>query len=280
MKRHIHIGSGKRRFGFDFREIWQYRDLVLLLTRKAFVLTYKQTILGPAWLVFQPLLSSVVYTFVFGRIVGVSTDGVPQLLFYLCGNSLWTLFSFCLTSNANTFTANAHLFGKVYFPRLAVPLSNMFVGLLRFAIQLVFLLAVLIWYTACGAVVPSYGMLWIFPLLLLEMSLMGCAVGLIISSLTTKYRDLSVLVGFGLQLWMYISPVVYPLGQLKEKAALAALLRINPMTAPLELSRRILFGVGDTEPLAIACSLAFTAVCLLAGITIFNRVEKNFMDTV
>ncbi len=280
MRRHIHIASGKKKTGVDFRELWHYRDLVLLLTRKTFVLTYKQTVLGPAWLIFQPLLSGIVYMFVFGRIVGVSTDGVPQLLFYLCGNSLWTLFAFCLTSNASTFTANAHLFGKVYFPRLAVPLSNMFVGLLRFAVQLAFLLCVLVWYAARGAVTPSYGMLWLFPLLLLEMSLMGCAVGLVISSLTTTYRVLSVLVGFGLQLWRYVSPVVSPIGQLKGKAALAAALRINPMTAPLELSRRILFGVGEADPLSAACSLVFTAVCLTAGITIFNRVEKNFMDTV
>ncbi len=272
--------SAKKKNSHSISELWQYRDLVALLTRKAFVLTYKQTILGPAWLIIHPLLSSAVYTIVFGLVAGMSTAGVPKLLFYLCSTAIWSLFSHCVHTNSAAFTANANLFGKVYFPRLTVPVSNLLVGLLKFGIQMIFVAAVLAWYVFHAQVTPEWRLFWILPVLLLQISLMGGAVGIIVSSLTTKYRDLAILVSFGLQLWMYASPVVYPAEQLRQGGLLRKLLLINPVTAPFEMFRRVFLGKGVWEPGNWLYSLAVTGGCLVLGILIFDRVERTVMDTV
>ncbi len=279
VEHYYYISSRPKRFDLNLREVWQYRDLVLLLTKKTFVLTYKQTILGPAWIVLNPLLSSLIYTVVFGHIAGIGTDGVPKLLFYLCSNAVWSLFAYCVNNNAHTFTANARVFGKVYFPRLTVPISHMLVGLMKFGIQMIFVFALLLWYVARGAVHPVWFAWLLLPLVLFHLSLLGMSVGIVISSLTTKYRDLAILVSFGLQLWMYATPVVYPLSQLGEGWIRSAML-LNPVTAPVELFRYVLFGQGTVLPLNCLYSAAVTAVCAVLGIMIFNRVEKNFMDTV
>ena len=279
MERRTHI-SARRGWSLpDLREVWRYRDLVLLFTRKNFVLSYKQTILGPAWILLTPLISSAMYALVFGRIAGLGTDGVPRLLFYLSGTALWGLFSYCLTSNANTFNANAYLYGKVYFPRLAVPVSNVLLGLLKFLIQFALVFLVLLWYLFRGQAHPVWWMWLLLPLLWMHLAILGMSVGILISSLTTKYRDLAVLVSFGVQLWMYATPVVYPMSELSG-GLLRTVLLYNPVTTPMELYRYALFGVGTVVPHGILISLALTVVLAFFGALVFHRVEHSFMDTV
>ena len=279
MKKYVEITPERGRFRLGFRELWDYRDLVILLTKKSFALTYKQTILGPIWLLITPLLSSGIYSVVFGEIAGIQTDGVPKLLFFLCTNSLWTLFSSALSGNANLFRANARVFGKVYFPRLAVPVSNVLVHLIIFGVQFLLILGFVIYYVAHGMLAPVWWAWPLIPFLLLYMSLMGMSVGILASSLTTKYRDLSILISFGVRLWMFITPVVYPLSQVKN-GLLRKFVTINPITAPMELFRLILMNKGSISLLGACCSVCFFVVCLLCSIAIFHRVERSFMDTV
>lgn len=276
---HTHISAHHRWFDLKLGEVWQYRDLIWLFTKRSFAVSYKQTILGPLWLFINPLLSSMMHTIVFGRIAGLSTDGVPMLLFYLAGNAVWGYFSACLNNNAYTFTGNADLFGKVYFPRLTVPISNVLTAAIRFAIQMLLVSGFLAYYCFTGAVTPNGWVLLVIPVVLLHLGMMGMAFGTIISSLTTKYRDLSVLVGFGMQLWMYATPVVYPLSQL-ENGVLKTLLLWNPVTQPVELFRWALLGVGTISPLHLLASWSVTVVIAVLAIAIFNRVERTFMDTV
>ena len=276
---HTHITSKRRWFILNLKEVWQYRDLIVLFTKRNFAVRYKQTILGPAWLFITPIISSLIYTFIFGGIAGIGTEGVPQLLFYMSGNAIWTYFSSCVTKNAATFTSNANVFGKVYFPRLTTPISNMLTSGIEFGIQMLIVLAFLIYYLICGAVQPHWLDWLLIPLVLLHLGVMGLGFGIIISSLTTKYRDLSILVTFGVQLWMYVTPVVYPLSQAKEGLFRTALL-INPVTAPVEVFRYALLGQGTIVPWALAWSWALTVFTAVFGIMIFNRVEKTFMDTV
>ena len=279
MDYHVHISPENGPLKLNLKEVWQYRDLVMLLTKREFTLTYKQTVLGPAWIIINPLLSSLAYMVVFGFIAGMSTDGIPQILFYLAGTAIWGLFSFCLTNNANTFIANARVFEKVYFPRLAVPASTLLVGLIRFAIQMILVFVLIAFYVAQGAIHPQW-LLWLtIPIALLHLCLLGMGIGIILSSLTTKYRDLQILVSFGMQLWMFATPVVYPLSQIPE-GLLRTLVLYNPVTAPVEWLRYVLFGAGTVDPLAIAVSLVVTFVCATAGILLFNRVERTFVDTV
>jgi len=275
---HTHISAKQSPFDLKLREFWQYRELVWLFTRRSFMVSYMQTVLGPLWLFINPLLTGITYVVLFGQIAKLSTDGVPQLLFYLSGNAVWTFFSGCVTTNASTFTSNASLFGKVYFPRLVMPVSSVLSKLILFGIQMLLVLALLCWYTLRGAVAPAWR-LWIFlPLLLLQLGVLGMGVGIIISSLTTKYRDLHVLVDFGMSLWMYATPVVYPLSTVN--ANLRRLLLLNPVTPVMECYRRILLGVGQPDGGHLACSVLFTLVIAIAGILIFNHVERTFMDTV
>ena len=278
-KYHTHITSDHKWFDLKLKEVWRYRDLIWLNTKRSFTVQYKQTVLGPAWLFINPIFTSLIYTFVFGGIAGMSTDGLPQILFYLPGTAIWTFFSSCLTNNANTFTANAGLFGKVYFPRLTMPISNVLSSAIRFGIQFIMVMAFLIFYTITGEVSPNWHLFWIIPLTLIHLGIMGMGIGIIISSMTTKYRDLKVLVGFGVNLLMYATPVVYPLSQLSD-GWMKTVVMINPTTMPIELFRYALLGVGTINWLYYAISIAFTLVVIVFGIMIFNKVERNFMDTV
>ena len=278
-KRHIHISSKHKWFDLKLKEVWQYRDLIWLFTKRSFTVSYKQTILGPAWLFINPIITSLIYAFVFGGIAGIGTDGVPQILFYMSGTAMWSFFSSSLSSNASTFTANAGLFGKVYFPRMVKPVSNVFSAVIRFLIQFLMVLAFLVFFVIRGEVSPNWWAFSLIPLILIHLGLMGMGFGIIISSMTTKYRDLSVLVGFGLSLWMYATPVVYPLSTLGD-GWMKTVLLINPVTMPVEIYRYALVGKGTIEPLYLAVSCIITIVAVLIGIIIFNKVERTFMDTV
>ena len=276
---HTHISSKKRMFSLNLGEVWRYRDLIVLFTRRSFVLTYKQTVLGPAWIFLTPIITSLIYSFVFGGIAGISTDGVPTLLFYLASNAIWTYFATCVTQNAATFTANANVFGKVYFPRLTMPISNMLATGIQFFVQMILVVALLVYYVLIGAVTPNWWGLLLIPAVLLQLGVLGLGVGIIISSLTTKYRDLAILVTFGVQLWMYATPIVYPMSQLAP-GAMRTVLMINPVTASVEVFRWALLGEGAILPFALILSGVLTLVVALVGVMIFNRVEKTFMDTV
>ena len=275
---HTHISAGHRLFDLKLGEGWRYRDLIVMFTRRSFTVAYKQTILGPLWQFINPLLTSVIYVIVFGNIAKLGTDGVPQLLFYLGGTAVWSFFSSSLTNNAGTFTGNAGLFGKVYFPRLTIPVSNVLSCAIRFGIQMIMVVILMAYYLIRHSLTVQPLFWLLVPLLLVWLGVMGMGCGIIVSSMTTKYRDLSVLVGFGMQLWMYATPVVYPLSTLS--GPLRTIVLINPATAPIELFRRALFGVGTFVPWSAAISLAFTLAAAFFGIVIFNRVERTFMDTV
>ena len=276
---HTHISSKHRLLDLNLKEVWQYRDLILLFTRRNFVVTYKQTILGPAWIFLNPLISSLVYAFVFGGIAGIGTDGIPTLLFYLCSNAIWLFFSSCVTRNAGTFTENAGVFGKVYFPRLTTPISNVLSSVIQFGIQMLIVVALLVYYVITGAVRPHWECWLLIPVVLLHLGLLGLGCGIIVSSLTTKYRDLSVLVGFGVSLWMYITPIVYPMSQLGD-GAMKTILMLNPVTAPVEVFRYAVLGQGTILPGYLALSWGITLAVVVIGVMIFNKVEKTFMDTV
>lgn len=276
---YTHISSKHRLLDLNLREVWLYKDLIWLFTKRNFTVTYKQTVLGPAWLFLNPLISSVIYAFVFGGIAGIGTDGVPSLLFYMCGNAIWIYFSTCVTKNAGTFTANASVFGKVYFPRLTIPISNMISAMIQFGIQILMVMGFLVFYLIRGEVHPNWAAWLLIPLELVHLGLLGLGFGIIISSMTTKYRDLSILVGFGVQLWMYVTPIVYPMSQLGD-GIVKTILKINPVTAPVEVIRYAILGQGTIMPGYLALSAGITVLVMVLGIMIFNKVEKTFMDTV
>lgn len=276
---YTHIRAKEHPLELKLDEVWRYRDLIFLFTRRNFATLYKQTILGPLWLFLNPVLTAVMNMVVFGGIAGLGTDGVPQLLFYLSGTAIWSFFSSCVVNNASTFTGNAGLFGKVYFPRLTVPLSSVLSSAIRFCIQMVLALALILYYAMVGTLRVHLLRWLLIPLILMQLGLLGMGIGILISSVTTKYRDLSVLVGFGMGLWMYATPVVYPLSELAE-GTLRSLILWNPVTAPVELFRWCLLGTGAVLPARLAGSVLATLCLLLLGIVIFNRVERTFMDTV
>ena len=278
-KYHIHISSKRKWFELNLKEVWQYRDLIVLFTKRNFVLTYKQTILGPAWIFLNPFISSIIYTIVFGGIAGMSTEGVPKILFYLCSNAIWLYFSTIITKNAATFTQNANVFGKVYFPRLTIPVSNVLSAMVQFLVQMSMVLVFLVYYVIKGEVTPNWWAFLLIPGILVHLGVMGLGFGIIISSLTTKYRDLAILVTFGVQLWMYATPIVYPLTQI-ENGFLKTVIMINPVTAPVEAFCFAVLGQGSIHMGFIVLSCIITISVALLGIMIFNRVEKNFMDTV
>ena len=276
---HIHISSKHNWYDLNLKEVWQYRDLITLFTRRNFVVTYKQTILGPAWIFLTPLFSSIVQAFVFGGIAGIQTDGVPRILFYLCSNAVWAFFSTCLVNNANTFTANANVFGKVYFPRLTTPISNVLSSIIRFGIQMILVMMFMGYYLIQKAVDPNW-LAWVMiPVELIHLGILGMGFGIIISSLTTKYRDLTVLVEFGVSLWMYLTPIVYPLSTVAEGWMRTALM-CNPVTVSVEMIRYAVLGKGTVAWGFYGLSWAVTLVVAVLGIMIFNKVERNFMDTV
>lgn len=276
---HTHISSKHRLFELNLKEVWQYRDLITLFVKRDFTVSYKQTILGPAWLFITPLFSSIVHAFVFGGIAGLSTEGIPLLLFYLCNNAVWAYFATCLTSNARTFTDNAYVFGKVYFPRLTTPIANVLSTVIRFGIQMILVMILLVYYLIVGQVHPNWLWWLMIPVELIHLGILGMGCGIIISSLTTKYRDLSILVDFGVSLWMYITPVVYPLSELAD-GWIKNLLWINPVTSSVEMMRYALVGQGTLNLGWYALSWGITLVVALLGVMIFNKVERTFMDTV
>ena len=277
-REHIHI-TPRRSSSGGLGEVWRYRDLILLLTRRSFQLTYRQTLLGPAWVLLRPLLTALVCAVVFGGVVGVDTGGVPKLLFYLCGSGLWTFFSGCLTRNASAFSANAGLFGKVYFPRLTVPIANVLSGAIGYGAGLIPLGLLLGYHVLRGQAHPSLLALAILPLEVVHLGILGLGVGVLISSLTTRYRDLNVLVDFGVQLWMFASPVVYPLSQTGD-GFLRVLLLVNPVTVPLEAVRAALLGTGTLLPGWGLLSWGITLGLAALGVRLFRRVERTFLDTV
>jgi lipopolysaccharide transport system permease protein len=265
-------------FDINLKEVWHYRDLVMLFVRRNFVSQYKQTILGPLWAIIQPLLTTVVFTVVFGSLAGLSAEGVPSFLFFLSGNVAWQYFSGCLTSTANTFTGNAGILGKVYFPRLVMPVSTVISNLISLGIQFVFFLGFLIYYWITGAEVAPNLYILLTPVLILQMACLGLGFGVIISALTTKYRDLAMLVGFGVQIWMYLTPVAYDISIIPE--SVMHLYMLNPMTPVVNAFRTAFLGLGSFEIGYYLLSWVVTAVILFVGVVLFSRVEKTFMDTV
>ncbi len=278
-KYHTHIDAKRSWFDIKLRELWRYRDLIMLFTKRNFILIYKQTVLGPAWILLQPLMTTLIYSVVFGGIANISTDGAPRLLFYLGGTALWGFFSACLTKTSTTFTSNARIFGKVYFPRLVSPISTVFSSAINFAVQ--FLLFLLIWayYIGIGEITPNYIGILLLPAILLYLGMLGMGLGIMISGLTTKYRDLAMLVTYGVQLWMYITPIVYPASTLAD-SKYYLLVMLNPVTCAVETFRWTFLGIGEFNVIYWVPSIAFTLVALILGVIVFNRVEKTFMDTI
>ena len=265
-------------FAINFREIWHYRDLLFMLVKRDFITFYKQTILGPLWFIVQPLLTTLIFVILFGNIAKLSTDGIPQLAFYLAGITIWNYFSESLTKTSSVFTANASIFGKVYFPRLIMPLSIVASSLLKFAVQFALFILVVLYYSfVTQSIQPN---LWILftPVLILLMALFALGVGMIFSSLTTKYKDLTFLLAFGIQLFMYITPVVYPSSALPEKFQILA--KINPLSSIFECFRYAYLGTGTFTITDLLISTLVIVFLFFAGVLVFNKVEKSFMDTV
>ena len=262
----------------DFKEIWSYRDLFSMFVKRDIITQYKQTILGPTWFFIQPALTTIMYMVVFGGIAKISTDGLPQPLFYLAGIVCWQYFSDCLNKTSNTFTVNQGIFGKVYFPRLIVPLSTVASNLVRMGIQFMLFLAVYVYYLIVGVNVAPNVYALLLPLLVIILAGLSLGFGIIISSMTTKYRDLSILFGFIVQLWMYATPVIYPLSTMS--ADKRWIMAINPVTSIIETFKYGTMGVGTFSWGMLAYSFGFMILLLTLGIVVFNKVQRSFMDTV
>lgn len=268
-------------FSLDLGEVWHYRDLLTMYVKRDIVTMYKQTILGPLWYVIQPLFTTIMFMFVFGGIAGIPTDGLPQPLFYMAGILCWNYFSECLTKCSETFNANQHIFGKVYFPRLVVPFSIVISSLLKLAIQFVLFVVIYIFYIYKGYTPDVTWYILLVPILIIMLAGLGLGFGLIISSMTTKYRDLRFLVSFGVQLWMYITPVIYPLSVLKNNYpdyvwAIVA----NPLTSIIETFKIAFLGQGTFEWIYLFYSLVFTILVMLFGMLTFNKIQRSFMDVI
>lgn len=265
-------------FDLKLQEVWHYRDLLLMFVKRDFVSFYKQTILGPFWFFIQPLFTTIIFTFVFGNLAGLSTDGLPQPLFYLAGITAWNYFGDCITKTSTVFKDNANIFGKVYFPRLIMPLSIVTSNLVRFGVQMLLFIGMIVYFWAVGADFRLTSAILLFPVLIVLMALLGLGLGLIITAMTTKYRDLSFLVGFGVQLLMYVTTVIYPLSSAPEKYRW--LIEMNPMTGIIEAFRFAFLGKGEFTTWSLAYSSLVTLVIMVLGVFIFNKTEKNFVDTV
>jgi len=275
------IENKSNSFSLELKEVWRYRDLLTMYVKRDIITFYKQTILGPLWFVIQPVFTTLMFMFVFGGIAGISTDGIPQAVFYLSGLVCWNYFSDCLTKCSDTFNANQQIFGKVYFPRLIVPLSITVSNLIKMAIQFALFLVVYIYYYIKLDSFHINSTILLFPLLILMLGCLGLGFGLIISSMTTKYRDLRFLISFGVQLWMYITPVIYPLSVMKNNYShYMWVIVANPLTSILETFKYGFTGVGVFNWGYLAYSFIFTILILLLGIVTFNRVQKNFMDVI
>ena len=273
-----YVSSKQKWFSVNLKDIWKYRDLIILFVKRDLTTNYKQTVLGPLWIVINPLLSTTVFTVIFGVIAGIPTDGTPQFLFYMSGNILWNFFSSCLNRASGTFLGNARLFGKVYFPRLVMPISGILYNLINFMLQTAVYVILVIVYSLLGANVHPNLLIILAPFLVLQTALLGTGMGLIISSITTKYRDLNVLVSFGVSLLMYITPVVYPISRVPEN--FRWLMLLNPVAPIVETYRCAFLGSGSFEWQFLLISLAVTLALLFWGVIVFNKVEKNFIDTV
>ncbi len=269
-------------FDLNFNDLWRYRDLLVMFVRRDFVSFYKQTILGPLWFFIQPIFTTIVFSFVFGNLAGISTDGLPSYLFYLTGITSWQYFSDCLTKTSTVFRDNANIFGKVYFPRLIMPISIVVSNLVRFGVQLLLMICMMIYFYFFPIPGTSFEVtigIFLFPLLVLLMALLGLGLGLIITAMTTKYRDLTFLVTFGVQLLMYATTVIYPLSYAKEKGY-STIVELNPMTGIIEAFRYAFLGKGEFTFGSIGYSIVVTLIILFLGIIIFNKTEKNFVDTI
>ena len=272
------ITPKKSLFDLNLNQIWKFRDLLFLFVWRDFVSVYKQTILGPLWFFIQPILTSITFTIIFGNFAQISTDGMPKIIFYMAGITMWTYFADCLNKTSNTFVVNQGLFGKVYFPRLIVPLSIIVTNLLKFGIQII--LFIVFWtyfYVTTDTMQPNWYIL-IFPLLIIIMAALGLGFGMVISALTTKYRDLTFLIGFGVQLLMYASPIIYPMSTVPEKYQW--LIKLNPMTSIIDTFKHALMGTGSFDLYNLLYSCAFAVCILFLGLVVFNKVEKSFIDTV
>lgn len=274
----IIIKPRKKWLDVDIKGIWRYRDLLYMYVKRDIITIYKQTILGPLWFIIQPVLTTIMYMFVFGGLAGISTDGAPQPLFYLSGIMLWNYFSACFNVSSNVFVGNANVFGKVYFPRLVVPLSGIISNLIKMSIQLVLFVAVYIYYFSTGVPLSVNWTVILFPILVFLIALHGMSWGLIITSLTTKYRDLKQFVSFGIQLFMYATPVIYPLSAAPGKYK--DLIALNPLTPIFEAFKYSCMGCGSLSWGGLLYSSIFMCFTLFFAVIIFNRVERNFMDTV
>jgi lipopolysaccharide transport system permease protein len=272
------IRPQKRWFDIDFAELWRYRDLYTMYVKREITIAYKQTILGPLWYLIQPIFTTIIYVFVFGGLAGISTDGVPQPLFYMSGIMLWNYFSACFSASSNIFVSNQNVFGKVYFPRLVVPLAEITSKLIQLCIQMLLFIAIYIYCLSSGASVSINAAILLVPLLVLLTALIAMSWGLIISALTTKYRDLTKLIDFGVQLFMYATPVIYPLSVAPEKYRL--LLMLNPLAPIFETFRYGTLGCSSIDWLGLFYSTLMTFVSLFIAIVMFCRVERNFIDTI
>ncbi|MEI7508605.1 MAG: ABC transporter permease [Flavobacterium sp.] len=271
-------------FDLKFKDLWAYRDLLVMFVKRDFVSFYKQTILGPLWFFIQPIFTTLVFTFIFGNLAGMSTDGLPQQLFYLAGITSWNYFSDCLTKTSTVFKDNASIFGKVYFPRLIMPLSIVVSNLVRFGVQMLLFVLMMIYFyifpQGSATFTITYGVL-IVPFLVILMALLGLGIGLVITAMTTKYKDLTFLVTFGVQLLMYSTTVIYPLSEARKKfGEMSKLIEYNPMTGIIEAFRYSFLGKGEFSLWSIGYSSIITLIILFLGILIFNKTEKNFVDTI
>jgi lipopolysaccharide transport system permease protein len=265
-------------FNIKFKEVWNYRDLLFLLVRRDFVAFYKQTIFGPLWFFIQPIFTTITFVLIFGKLAGISTDGLPQPLFYLAGITAWSYFSECLIKTSTVLRDNANIFGKVYFPRIIMPISIVISNLVKFMVQFLLFIVIIIYYLVSGKGFNIDQYILLLPVLIILMAAQGLGLGLIISSLTTKYRDLALLLGFGVQLFMYATPVAYPLNSVSGNVKM--LIQLNPITYIIEGFRRSILGVGDFDLFKLAYVFTISIFILFFGIVVFNKVEKNFVDTI
>lgn len=275
----IEIKPKDRMLAIDFKEMWRYRDLFVLFVRRDISTAYKQTVLGPLWWIISPVLSMIVMVAVFGGIVGIPTDGVPATLFYLLGPAVWSYFSTCLTATSNSFVANSGIFGKVYFPRMIMPFVSITTNLVPFLVQMLIFASFYIYYVATGLPLAPNWIGLLFPFLMVMLALLAAGFGMVVSSMTTKYRDLQMGFAFVVNLWMYVTPVIYPLSMVKEPK-LYTLMSLNPVTPIVEAIKFGLLGTGSFSWLWLGYSFVFMVVALAIGIVVFNRTQKSFMDTV
>ena len=265
-------------FSLHLKDVWNYRDLLFLFVKRDFVSFYKQTVFGPLWFFIQPVFTTLIFTFVFGKMAGLSTEGVPPVIFYLSGTITWNYFAECVTKTSTVFRDNVNIFGKVYFPRLVMPLSIVVSNLVRFGVQFLLFIIMLGWYYFKSGTIHPNGYVLLFPVLIIMMGLLGLGVGLIITAMTTKYRDLAFLVTFGIQLAMYASPVIYPLSAIPEKYKRIVIL--NPLTGIIETFKHGFLGTGHFYSFAFTYSIIMTLIVFVVGLIAFNKMEKNFVDTI